>query len=104
MPNETRTISFSNNEAMGALTEYCASTKRELPRGGIKRLSFSNDTEIKVTAEFDGGSPAIRFYEHEVAVALIMLCTKKSIPVPKRAAKSLQVGHDTIDLLLTLRT
>ena len=104
MPNETRSLSFSNNEAMGALTEYCASTKRELPKGGIKRLSFSNDSEIKVTAEFDGGAPAIRFYEHEVAVALIMLCTKKGIPIPKRGAKSLQIGHDTIELLLSLRT
>ncbi len=104
MPNETRTLSFSNAEAVGALTEYCASTKRELPKGGIKRLTFSNDTEIKVTAEFDGSAPPIRFYEHEVAVALIMLCNKKSIPIPKRATKSLQVGHDTIDLLLSMRT
>ncbi|HLJ54887.1 MAG TPA: hypothetical protein VKT77_07575 [Chthonomonadaceae bacterium] len=104
MPNETRIISFSNAEAMTALTEYCASTKRELPKGGIKRLSFSNDEEIKVTAEFDGGAPAIRFYEHEVAVALIMLCNKKGIPVAKRSAKSLQVGHDSIALNLSLRT
>jgi len=104
MPNETRALSFSNAEAMGALTEYCASTKRELPRGGIQRLSFSNDTEIKVTAEFDGGAPPIRFYEHEVAVALIMLCNKKGIPVPKRATKSLSVEHDSIALNLSLRT
>jgi len=104
MPNETRALSFSNKEAIGALTDYCASTKRELPKGGIQRLSFSNESEIKVTAEFDGGAPSIRFYEHEVAVALIMLCNKRGIPIPKRGAKSLQVGHDTIELLLSLRT
>ncbi len=104
MPNETRTLSFSNAEAVGALTEYCASTKRELPKGGIKRLTFSNDTEIKVTAEFDGSAPPIRFYEHEVAVALIMLCNKKGIPVAKRATKSLQVMNDAIALNLSLRT
>jgi hypothetical protein len=104
MPYETRTISFSNAEAITALTDYCASTKRELPRGGITRLGFSNDTEIKVTAEFDGGASPIRFYENEVAVALIMLCNKKSIPVPRRATKSLQVSNDTIALLLSLRT
>lgn len=104
MPNETRTLSFSNGEAMGALMEYCASTKRELPKGGIKRLTFSNDEEIKVTAEFDGGAPPIRFYEHEVAVALIMLCNKKGIPIPKRAAKSLHVTQDSIALHLSMRT
>jgi hypothetical protein len=104
MPNETRTISFSNAEAMSALTEYCASTKRELPKGGIKRVSFSNDDEIKVIVEFDGGAPPIRFYENEVAVALIMLCNKKSIPVPNRAIKSLQVTQDTVSLHFTMRT
>jgi hypothetical protein len=104
MPNETRSLSFSNAEAIAALTEYCASTKRELPKGGIKRLSFSNDAEIKVTAEFEGGPPAIRFYENEVAVALIMFCNKKGIPVPKRATKSLQVTQDSIALNLSMRT
>src|SRR5690348_15447727 len=87
MASETRTLGFSNAEAMGALMDYCVSTKRELPKGGIKRLTFSNADEIKVTAEFDGGAPSVSFYEHEVAVALIMLCNKKGIPVPKRAAK-----------------
>jgi hypothetical protein len=104
MPNESRTLSFSNSEAMGALMDYCASTKRELPKGGIKRLTFSNDDEIKVTAEFEGGAPSIRFYEHEVAVALIMLCNKKGIPIPKRAAKSLQVSQDSIALHFSMRT
>ena len=104
MPNETRTLSFSNGEAMGALMDYCASTKRELPKGGIKRLTFSNDDEIKVTAEFEGGAPSMSFYEHEVAVALIMLCNKKGIPVPKRAAKSLQVSQDSIALHFSMRT
>ncbi len=104
MPNETRTLSFSNAEAMGALIDYCASIKRELPKGGIKRLTFSNDEEIKVTAEFDGGAAPLRFYENEVAVALILHCNKKGIPIPKRATKSLQVSQDTIELLLSMRT
>ncbi len=40
MPNETRTISFSNAEAMAALVEYCATTKRELPKAvlNVSRL------------------------------------------------------------------
>ena len=104
MPNEMRTLTFSNAEAIGALMEYCASTKRELPKGGVKQLTFSNDEEIKVTAEFDGGAPSISFYEHEVAVALIMLCNKRGIPIPKRAAKSLQVTQDSIALHFTMRT
>ena len=104
MPNESRVISFSNAEAIDALVDYCSTNKRELPKGGIKRLSFSNDSEIRVTAEFDNGAPSISFYENEVAVALILRCNKKGIPVPRRAAKSLQVTQDSVALQLSMRT
>jgi hypothetical protein len=104
MPNESRVISFSNAETIDAIRDYCATTGRELPKGGIKRLSFTNDSEIKVTAEFDGGVPSLRFYENEVAVALILQCNKKSIPIPRRAIKTLQVTQDSVALLLTTRS
>ncbi len=104
MPNESRVISFSNTEATDALVEYCVATKRELPKGGIERLGFSNDAEIKVTAEFKGGAPSISFYQNEVAAALIYYCNKKGIPVARRALKSLQVAQDAVALHLTLRT
>ena len=104
MPNESRVISFSNTEAIDALVEYCAATKRELPKGGITRLGFSNDTEIKVTAEFTGDAPPISFYQNEIAAALIFYCNQKGIPVARRALKSLQVSQDAVALHLTLRT
>ena len=104
MPNESRVISFSNAEAVDALVEYCAATKRELPKGGINRLVFSNDTEIKVTAQFNEGAPSISFYQNEVAAALIFYCNTQGIPVARRALKSLQVAQDTVALHLTLRT
>ena len=104
MPSESRSVSFSNAETIDALVEYCAKADRELPQGGIKRLAFSNEGEIRVTAEFDGGPPPIHFYENEVAVALIIYCNKKGIPVPRRAVKSLQVSQDTVSLRLAMRT
>jgi hypothetical protein len=104
MPNESRVINFSNSEATDALVEYCVSTKRELPKGGIERLGFSNDAEIKVTAEFKGGAPAMSFYQNEVAAALIQYCGKKGIPVARRAVKSLLVAQDTVALHITLRS
>ena len=104
MPNESRVISFSNAEAIDALVDYCAAAKREMPNGGIKRLVFSNDAEIKVTAEFNGDAPSISFFQNEVAAALIFYCNKKGIPVARRALKSLQVAQDTIALHLALRS
>jgi hypothetical protein len=104
MPTETRILGFSNAEAIDALVEFCAATKRELPKGGIKQLTFSNDAEVRVTAEFEGGAPPIRFYENEVAVALIMLCNKRGIPVARRAIKSLQIAQDSVALHLSMRS
>ena len=101
---ESRVISFSNVEAIDALIEYCTATKRQLPKGGINRLVFTNDAEIKVTAEFNGDAASISFYQNEVAAALIFYCNKKGIPVARRALKSLQVAQDSVALNLSLRT
>jgi len=104
MPTESRILTFSNAEAIDALLEYCAATKRELPKAGIQRLVFSNDAEIRVSAEFEGDAPPIRFYENEVAVALIMLCNKRGIPVARRAIKSLHIAQDSVALHLSMRS
>ena len=104
MPTESRVISFSNAEAIDAFLVYCEKTGCELPQGGIKRLAFTNDSQVKVTAVFEGGSPPIHFSENEVAVALILFCNKKGIPVARRAIKSLQVAQDTISLHLAIQT
>ena len=104
MPNESHAITFSNAEASDALVSYCATAKRQLPNGGIKRLAFSNDAEIKVTAEFNNGAAAITFFQNEVAAALILACNKKGIPVPKRAIKTLAIGQDSIALRFAMRT
>jgi hypothetical protein len=104
MPSESRLISFSNAEAIDALAEYCATSERELPPGGIKRLVFSNDAEVKVTAEFNGDAPSITFYQNETAAALILYCNRLGIPIARRALKSLQVAQDAISLQLAMRT
>lgn len=104
MPSESRVISFSNVEAVDALLQYCTATKRELPSGGIKRLAFSNDSEIKATAEFNGDIPSISFFQNEMAAALILYCNRVGIPVARRALKSLHVTQDSISLQLTMRT
>lgn len=104
VPSESRVISFSNVEAVDALLQYCTATKRELPSGGIKRLAFSNDSEIKATAEFNGDIPSISFFQNEIAAALILYCNRVGIPVARRALKSLHVTQDSISLQLTMRT
>ncbi len=104
MPDETRVVRFSNAELIEAIVDYCEKTNRPLPPGGIKGLSFSNNNEIKVTVQPDGQAAPFSFYENEIAVALILFCNKKGIPVARRALKSLQVAQDTVSLQLAMRT
>jgi hypothetical protein len=103
MPDESRVVSFSNAEVIEAIVDYCNMSKRDLPAGGIKGLSFSNVKEIKVTVQPDGQVPAFSLFENEIAVALILLCNKKGIPVARRALKSLQVAQDAVSLHLMIR-
>jgi hypothetical protein len=104
MPDESRVVTFSNPEVIEAIVDYCERTDRTLPPGGIKGLSFSNDKEIKVAVQPVGQAPAFTFFEHELAVALILFCSKKGIPVARRALKSLQIAQDTVSLTLLIRS
>jgi hypothetical protein len=104
MPDESRIVSFNNAEVNEAIVDYCQKTGRALPPAGIRGLSFSNDKEIKVTVQPEGQTAPFSFYETEIAVALILFCNKKGIPVARRALKSLQVAHDTVSLHLVIRT
>jgi hypothetical protein len=104
MPSESRTLTFTNAEAKDALLEYCVTTKREIPSGGIRRLAFSNDDEVKVTAEFNASAPPISFYQNEIAAALILYCNKIGIPVARRAIKTLEIAQDSIALQFSMRT
>jgi hypothetical protein len=104
MPSESRIVTFSNAEVSEALTEFCEQTKRPLPEGGIKRLTFSNEKEVRIAVEPEKGNGAMNFYEHEIAAALILYCNKRSIPVARRAVKSLQIAQDTVALHLAMRS
>ena len=103
MPGESRIVSFSNAEVIEAIVDYCEKTGRALPPGGIRGLSFSNIKEIKVTIQPEGQASPVSFYENEIAVALILFCNKKGIPVARRALKSLRVAQDTVSLHLAIR-
>jgi hypothetical protein len=103
MPDESRVVTFSNVEVIEAIVAYCEKADRPLPPGGIKGLTFSNDKEVKVTAQPHGQAPPISLYEHEIAVALILFCNRKGIPVARRAIKSLHVEQDTVSLRLVIQ-
>jgi len=104
MATESRVVTFTNTEVIEALLEFCAQSNRPAPEGGVRQITFSNDRQVKLMLEPEKGDAPLSFYEHEVAAALILFCRKTGIPIPRRAAKSLQVAPDSVALHLTIRS
>ena len=103
MPIAARTITFTNREVVEALIDFSAAADRKPPTQEIKGLTFSNDGEVKTTLEFAADAPGMTFIANDVAVALILYCIKKCIPVARRSIKSLQVPQDSVALHLTIK-
>ncbi len=102
MPTEIRLITFVASEVIEALAAFCAATKRPLPPDGAKNLIVPNGEQTNYLIEPNGEGPAIRFYESEVAAALLAYCKKKNIPVARRSAKGLEAKGDAVVLRLTM--
>jgi hypothetical protein len=103
MPTESRILSFDHDEVFEALREYCNHIGRPLPADGVKGLVLTQDSGVRITVHDPSQEAPINFTEHEVGTALIMLCTKKDIPLPRQSIKSLEVTEKTLLLRLTIQ-
>jgi hypothetical protein len=103
MPMESRVLHFASAEVFEALKEYCAETGRAMPADAQCSLVLFQDTEVRITLNSSGRTATTTFSESEVGTALIMFCIRKSIPIARRSIKSLQVGHDTVQLRLDIQ-
>jgi hypothetical protein len=103
VPSESRVISFGKMELMEAVVDYCVKIKRPLPQGRTRQMTVSKNAEGKVTLKSDGEISSVSFDESEIAVALILLCNKKGIPLARRAIKSLQIGQDGVLLQMVIQ-
>ena len=102
MPSEFRQILFSNREIIDALYEYDRTAKSKLLQGDI--LTCTPVVEDKAALrlqlmEIGSGEAQVASLSSElVAAVLLRYCIKHRIPIPKNAAKSIQVHGDQISL------
>jgi hypothetical protein len=104
MPMESRVLHFATDEVFEALKEYCAQTGRAIPNDAACSLVLFRGTEMRVTLSSPRKEATTTFSESEVGTALIMFCIRKRIPIARRSVKSLNVGRDTVQLRLDIRT
>ena len=101
MPKETRQITFTNNEVIDALREFCHLTDRKMPSDQPAGLSFANDAQVTVYINHtDINIPPSSFTQTETAIALIKYCNNIRIPIQRKAIKWLEIKGNHLVLLM----
>jgi hypothetical protein len=102
MPSEFRRIMFTNNELIEAIHDHNQVSQDKLPRGMIVTCKPVAEADVAVRLELvdqcNGETHLAYLSPTVVAAALLRYCMKRKIPIPKKAAKSIEVHDDTISL------
>ncbi len=104
MPREDRRIIFDLNETYKGL--YTLSQKQDdapkLMAGAIKSISISpddaNNIDVIIVNPQIGEKSKITYSRDFVAAALMVLCRAESIPLPRKAAKTVMIDSDRVIL------
>lgn len=108
MPKELRVITFNEAEVIEALVDFSVAAGRALPQGQIAGISPLEGDRSRIALRFRspqaGNGAQAHFYDRELAAALIMLCEKKRIPVPRRGEKAVRMAENSAALTIRLRS
>jgi hypothetical protein len=104
---ELRKILFSLPEVRSAAIAHCRATGRYLPDADIARVTIGEDVHGTVILHFrpsmnPADPAAVPLNRADVTEALIQLCVKLGIPLPRSGRKVLWPQEDSISLMVTL--
>jgi hypothetical protein len=105
MPREDRRIMFDYTETYEAIFALCAKKGLKQPiAGSITAISYKADDAKNVIVRFATGTQtATSEYSRDfVAAALMLHCGTHKIPIPKKAAKSVELGAQAVTLHIIL--
>jgi len=107
MPYEDRRISFDYVETYKAMFALCVQKGVLQPCvGSIAAINFKAGDDKSVVVRFVNGlqgAAGTREYSLDfLAAALLLYCRTCSIPVPKKAMKSVELGDERVTLHMTL--
>ena len=107
MATEIRTIIFSQDEVVRAVTALRQRKQAPLPSGTLFKFSLHTNPSIHLALAIavDGEErlESIDLSGDEVGAALVMFCIGNKIPLPaKNAAKRLRVVGDSLALVVSI--
>lgn len=107
MPKEDRRIIFSLEETYKALYALCVQKEmKKPPPGNITVISIDkgNDTKLsfRIANMQENTEVKVDYTRDFLAAALLLFCRSQSIPVSKRATKTVEFKDDTVVLRLVI--
>lgn len=107
MPTERRRIIFSDGEVVDAALAYCRATGIPVPDAEVEHRNIADSDDCSLTVKFAVSSPEL---PDEVAIggadlltALIAFCRMQSIPLPKAAAKRLELHTGAVSMVFEMK-
>ena len=107
MATEIRTIIFTQDEVVRAVTEFRRLKNRPLPSGSIFKYSLHGNPTLHlalaIVLEREERLESVEFSADELGAALVMYCITNKIPLPARTAtKRLRVIGDSLSLVISI--
>jgi len=105
MASEFRQLVFENHELLEALAEHFGAQDGRIPRDGIRSAAIAADEmSIELIGKNDSQQEkSIQLPAGDVAAALIGLCRRRGIPLPRSAKKYLVGSGDNLALRIVMR-
>ena len=106
MPTEIRKIVFSNEELKKAIVLFSHRSVNKLPEGDLISCEVTSidgiNVRIKIRPWYSEGEKIVVLSSTYIGAALSNYCMDCKIPIPRHAAKSLQIIGDNIALQINI--
>lgn len=104
MASEFRQLVFENDELLEALMEFLGAQDERIPRDGIRSAAIAADEmNIDLIGKTNSQQTPFQMPAGDVAAALIGLCRRRGIPLPRSAKKYLVASGDNLALRIVMR-
>ena len=106
MPFEMRTIVFSREELVEAITNQAAVAGVKLPEGAIMLCTVAASPTLTVTLELvpkgQSSVETVTLQAEAIGAVLIHHCIAQKIPVPRQSERSLQAIGEAVAIHFTI--
>lgn len=104
MPAELRKLVFSQEEVWEAVVIYCHKMKMKMPSAPLENVKISDHADNAVSMIFGATPPnkpvIINLSSQELGAAILLRCVKEGIPLPRRSARMILPGDNTVVFLI----